>query len=114
MEQSSYHFKLSEKVIEEIEKMIFKIIRDYNIYGMSGINEIPDPNLSTIVDMLGKLKKHLDSLEELNAHLENLGIVNSLINSKKKIQLAEELLDAVKEENEDLCDKLLNDLRNQL
>ncbi|MFC1158693.1 hypothetical protein ACFGXL_06735 [Pasteurella multocida] len=105
--------KLSQEVLDIIESLISKIIRDYNIYGMSGIAEIPDPNLTQVVSMLHGLKGVLKSLEVLHSKFNNTGIVNSLINAQQKILLASRLLDEVKAENREGCEQIMAEIKNQ-
>ncbi|MFC1136471.1 hypothetical protein ACFGZQ_03585 [Pasteurella multocida] len=105
--------KLSQEMLDIIENLMSKIIRDYHIYGMSGIAEIPDPNLSQVVDMLHGLKGVLGSLEVLHSKMNNTGIVNSLINAQQKILLASRLLDAVKAENREDCEQIMAEIKNQ-
>ena len=107
------HDKLSQDVIDAVESVMLKIIRDYNIYGMYGIAEIPDPNLSQLVEMLNGLKDFLKVLENLNQAIHNAGIVNSLINSQKKISLASDLLKAVRDESREKCDEIMLEIRKQ-
>lgn len=105
--------KVSQEMLDIIENLMSKIIRDYNIYGMSGIAEIPDPNLAQVVARLDGLKNVLKALEILHSEINNTGIVNSLINAQQKILLASRLLDAVKAENKEDCERIMGEIRNQ-
>lgn len=105
--------KISQEVVDAVESIMLRIMRDYQIYGMHGIATIPDPSLSQLVAMLCDLKTYLEVLEDLNSRLSNMGIVNAIINSRRKISLAEDLLRAVQKEDRDECNKIMVEIKKQ-
>lgn len=105
--------EVSQEVVDAVESIMLRIMRDYQIYGMYGIATIPDPSLSQLVEMLCDLKTYLEVLEDLNSKLSNMGIVNAIINSQRKISLAEDLLKAVQKEDRDECNKIIVEINKQ-